>query len=118
MVTPATVKTLKYTHLELGKDAEIGIAGYYTPQKEERLEYNGRELLYVIGRVVIESWCCGSPGSRTYALVPGYIVNWQNTKNEEGSPVSEVEPILDEEARSNIRKMIETREAISPVEFW
>jgi len=118
LTTLSSVKTLKYTHLELGKDVEIGIAGYYTPQQEERLEYNGRELLYVIGRAVVESWCCGRPGNRTYALVPGYIVNWQNTKNEDGLPVSEVEPILDEAARSNIRRTIETKEAVSPVEFW
>jgi len=110
--------SINYTHLELGKDVEIGIAGYYTPQQEARLKYNGREVLYVIGQAVVESWCCGTPGSRTYAIVPGYIVNWQNTKNEAGLPVSEVEPILDEAARHNIRQLIQTKEAVSPLEFW
>ena len=118
MAIPSSMMSTKYTHLELGKDVEIGIAGYYTPQKEVRLKYNGREALYVIGKAVVESWCCGTPGSRTYAIVPGYIVSWQNTKNEDGLPVSEVELILDEEARNNIRQLIQTSEAVSPIEFW
>ena len=107
----------KYTHLELDKDVESGIARYYTPQKEVRLQYNGREVLYVIGQAVVESSCCGN-GSWGYAIVPGYIVNWQNTKNEAGLPISEVEPILDEEVQHNIRRIIETEETASPIGFW
>ena len=115
--------TTKYTHLELGQDVEIGIAGYYTPEKEVRLPYNGREVLYVIGRAVIESPCVRADGSCTagsqiYAIVPGYIVNWQNSKSEAGLPVSEVELISDEEAQINIRHIIETKEAASIIGFW
>ncbi len=108
---------MQYTHLELDKDVQIGIAGYYIPQQEVKLEYNGREVLYVIGKAVVESSCCGT-GSWTYAIVPGYIINWQNTKNEAGLPVSEVEPILDKGARDNIRQIIQTKEAASPIGFW
>ncbi len=108
--------TTKYTHLELGKDVIFGIAGYYTPQQEVGLEYNGREVLYVIGQVVLESSCCGN-GRWTYTFVPGYIVNWQNTRNEDGLPVSEVEPIADGEAREDIMKIIQSKEGISPIEF-
>ena len=107
----------KYTHLELGKEVVAGIAGYYTPQQEVRLKYNGREVFYVIGQAVVESSCCG-PGSWTYALIPGYIINWQNAKNEAGLPVSEVEPISDEKARENIRQIIQTNEAASLISFW
>ncbi len=106
----------EYTHLKLNEDV-ITFAGYYTPQKEERLKYNNREVLYVIGQAVIESSCCGV-GSWEYAIVPGYILNWQSKKNEAGLPVSEVEPISDEEARNNIRQVIQTNEAISQIEFW
>ncbi len=108
---------MEYTHLELNKDYPGGIVGYYTPQKEVRLKHNGREVLYVIGQAVVESSCCGT-GSWGYALVPGYILNWQNKTNEAGLPVSEVESILDEEARGNIRKIIQTSEAASPIGFW
>ncbi len=107
----------KYTHLKLNEDYATGIAGYYTPQQEVRLQYNGREVLHVIGRAVIEASCCGV-GSWTYSLVPGYIVNWQNTKNEAGLPVSEVEPISDEEARENISRLIQNNETDSSIGFW
>ena len=106
----------KYTHLKLNEDISC-IAGYYTPQKEIRLKHNDGDVLYVIGQAVIDSSCCGS-GSWGYALVPGYILNWQNKKNEAGLPVSEVEPVTNEEARNNIRRIIEEREAISQIEFW
>ena len=112
-----TRTSTKYTHLELGKDVEIGIAGYYTPEKEVTLKYNGREVLYVTGKAVIESSCCGT-GSWPYVIVPGYIISWQNVKNENGLPVSDVEPISDGEARDNIRRIIETSEATSQIGFW
>ena len=115
MVT-APPKTTKYTHQELGKDIIFGIAGYSTPQQEVRLEYNGREVLYEVGRVVLESSCCVN-GSWTYIFVPGYVVNWQNTKNEEGLPVSEVEPIANDKEREDITKLIQFEEGIFPIEF-
>ncbi|MBA7669979.1 hypothetical protein ES703_78120 [subsurface metagenome] len=107
----------KYTHLELDKDVVIGIGGYYTPQQELRLKYNGKEVLYVVGRAVVESSCCGT-GSWVYAVVPGYIVNWQNTKNEDSRPVSEVEPIVDKKVQEAIRQVIQKKEAASLIGFW
>ena len=105
----------KYTHFELNKDIK-SMAGYYTPLKEARLKYNGREVLYVVGQAVIEASCCGA-GSYGYVLVPGYIANWQNEKNEDGLPISEVEPISDGVSKSNIRKIIKEAEHISQIEF-
>ena len=110
------MRNLKYTHLELNEDVNC-MAGFYTPLKEVRLEYNHREVLYVIGRAVIESSCCGV-GNWGYALVPGYMVSWQNEKNDDGLPKSEVEPISDEAAQNDIRKIIKEVENISQIEFW
>ncbi len=107
----------KYTHLELDKEIAAGIAGYYTPQQEVRLKYNGREILYVTGEAVIDSSCCGV-GTWAYVIVPGYIVNWKNTKNEAGLPVSEVESISDEKAQQDIRQIIQTKETASSIGFW
>ena len=123
MAILSTKTSIKYTHLELGQDVEIGIAGYYTPEKEERLQYNGREVLYVIGRAVVESPCVRADGSCTagsqiYAIVPGYIVNWQNSKDEAGLPISEVAPISDEAVQTDLRHIIETKEAASIIGFW
>jgi len=106
----------KYTHLELNKEVS-SIAGYYVPQKEVRLKYDNREVLYVIGQAVIESSCCAA-GSWGYAVIPGYILKWQNETNEAGLPVSEIEPISNEEARKNISRLITEAEAVSQVEFW
>ena len=123
MAILSTETSIKYTHLELGQDVEIGIAGYYTPEREVRLEYNGREVLYVVGRAVVESPCARADGICTagnwiYAIVPGYIVNWQNSKDEAGLPVSEVAPISDEAVQTDLRHIIETKEAASIIGFW
>ncbi len=77
---------LEYTHTKLGEDV-VCAAGYYTPLKEVRLKHNDREVLYVVGRAVMESSCCGF-GSLTYISVPGYIVSWQEKTNEAGLPVN------------------------------
>lgn len=106
----------KYTHLELNQDINA-LAGYYTPLKEVRLKYDGREVLYVVGQAVIDSSCCGT-ANYYYAVVPGYIINWQKEKNEAGLPVSEVEPVSDKAARDSIGKTIEEAEHVSQIEFW
>ncbi len=107
---------VKYTHLELNKEI-FCVAGYYTPQKEVRLSYNNREVLYVVGRSVIESSCCGAT-SFGYVLVPGYLISWQKERNKAGLPVSEVEATSDKAAQDNIRQIIEKAEHISHIEFW
>ena len=60
----------------------------------------------------------GNVGSWTYAIVPGYIVNWQYTKNEHGLPVTEVEPITDEAIQVELRHTIESKEAAAMTGFW
>jgi len=105
-----------YTHLELNRDIQAP-AGYYTPQKEVRLKYNGREILYVLSHAMVDSSCCGK-ADYCQALVPGYIVSWRLEKNKEGLPVSEVEPITDDMTRDGIRKIIRDAEHISQTEFW
>ena len=106
----------KYTHLELNTDIEA-LAGHYTPQKEVRLKYNRREVLYVISQAVIDASCCGVADFNC-ALVPGYIVNQQVTKDKDGLTVSEVEPITDKVTKEKIKEIIQETENISQVEFW
>ena len=117
------VKTVNYTHLPLGEDVEA-FAGYYTPENEVRLKYNDREVLYVTGHLMIEATCCaeGETGCRTasywYALVPGYVVEWQSERNKDGLPVSEVELISGRETQNDIRRIILKNEAVARVDFW
>ncbi len=104
-----------YRHFELGKDIATGIAGVYTPEKEVRLPYHGREVLYVVGEAMLSASCCGV-GNWVYVSVPGYIVRWHSA-NEDGVPVSEVEPISDPEAREELVKIIEQRESTDRIQF-
>ena len=106
----------RYTHLELNNPVKA-LAGYYTPQKEVRLKYNDREVLYVIGQVMVDSSCCGVANYK-YALVPGYIIRWQTETNKDGLPVSEVESISDKATQDKIRKTIKETEPVTQLEFW
>ena len=106
----------KYTHLELNKDVPTP-SGYYTPQKEVKLQYDGRAVLYVLSQAVVDASCCGT-GDFNSALVPGYIVQWRGEKNKDGNSVSLVEPVTDEPARDAIRNFIKEKEHITQTEFW
>ncbi len=106
----------RYTHLKLNQDVNA-IAGHYTPLKEVRLKYNGREVLYILSEAVVDASCCGTADYAS-ALVPGYIVKWQAEKNQDGLPVSEVEPVIDKQARAGIRKIIRETEHVTQTEFW
>ncbi len=106
----------QYAHQKLGEDYG-GIAGYYTPLKEIRLDYKGRQILYIVGRAVIESSCCGT-GNWPYALVPGYIIEWQQSINPNGLPLTSVELIEDPEVKKDLLNIIRRREELDCITFW
>ncbi len=106
----------KYIHLELNKEVPTP-SGFYRPQKEVRLKYKDREVLYTISEAVIESSCCGA--NDYYSItIPGYIVDWKAEKNAQELPVSLIEPIVDESVRNDIREIIKNNENIILTEFW
>ncbi|UCB42943.1 MAG: hypothetical protein JSV77_10950 [Dehalococcoidales bacterium] len=118
---PSKSKTnlLEYTHLPLGKDVPA-FAGYYIPEKEVRIPFHEREILYIIGQVVVETACqeitC-TPGGDWYAMVPGYILKWQYRKNNENLLLSKIETITDLKTRKEIEHLIREHEAVTRVEF-
>ncbi len=117
--TTASHTTLDYVHLPLNQDV-IAFAGYYTPESEVRRPFRDREVLYVTGHVVVEATC--ADGSCTganywYAIVPGYVVDWQYRENEAGRPVTLTEPIADRETRREIEAIILDSEAVARVDF-
>ncbi len=116
MVTESAKRT-EYAHVETGRDIPFGIAGYYTPLDETRLAFNGREVLYVTGKVIMEAPCCKMAPDWVYAIVPGYIVDWQYETNDNGEKVTRVEPVgtTDKEA---VTKLIQDKEGYIPVDFW
>ncbi|MFC1900307.1 hypothetical protein ACFLYN_01805 [Chloroflexota bacterium] len=116
MVTTA-VKTKQYTHLEPGKDVFFGIAGRYIPYGVNLIEYKGREVIYEIGQVRMEASCCALD-DWVSTVVPGYVIGWKSSTNDEGMPVTEVEPITDPKARQEISEIIQKREDLFVIEFW
>ncbi|MFA5056427.1 MAG: hypothetical protein WC562_09730 [Dehalococcoidia bacterium] len=106
----------EYIHDELGKSID-SIAGYYTPQKELKIVHDDREVLCILGYVEIES-SHYLTGGGPYALVPGYIVKWKFKESDDGKPVSEVEPITDEEVRQFVSAAINDIEPAKIIDFW
>lgn len=111
-----SMSILQYTHQKLEQDIN-SLAGYYTPVKEVKLEYRGREVLLVVERIVVDASCCGALRS-DYGLVPGYIVNWKSQTNADGLPVTEVEPISEPGTREDIRHIIAQTESVTLIDFW
>jgi hypothetical protein len=109
---------LEYVHRKLGEEVNA-LAGFYAIIKELRLEHGGREILCLIGICSIESSCCGRRAFY-YAIVPGYLLSWKSKENEEGLPVSEVEPVTDEATKREITATLEETEVImkTNIEFW
>ncbi|MBW1798930.1 MAG: hypothetical protein JRJ21_11165 [Deltaproteobacteria bacterium] len=108
--------TKEYTHVELNKEVEA-IAGHYMLEAENVLKHNGRDVLYLIGHAVVDSSCCGVGGCR-YALVPGYLIEWKNKQDDAGNSISEVEPISDEDTKSEIQSIIRAAEIINQIQFY
>lgn len=104
-----------YTHADLNSEVH-SIAGYYCPLKEGKLQYNGREVLYVLGQATVDNSCCAN-GCWQYALVPGYIVRWEYGANADGLAVSEVEPIRDSATQAAVSQIIKTSNGINQVNF-
>lgn len=107
--------TKDYIHAELGKEVHA-LSGYYIAVDEKRVPYNGREVLCLIGAYETFGWCCGKSSS-SYAQVAGYIVNWKSKMDKSGTPVSEVEPITDENAKRELTDIIKASEFVRIVEF-
>ncbi|MDD4875701.1 MAG: hypothetical protein PHQ86_01005 [Dehalococcoidales bacterium] len=107
---------MAYTHSKLNEES-YSIAGHYCLEKEVRLQYHDRTVLYAIGYAVVDTSCCGVGGCR-YALVPGYIINWQKEINGSSLPVSLVETISDKSTQNDITRLIKETEIITQVDFW
>jgi hypothetical protein len=93
------------------------ISGYYAIDEEKRIPFKGREILLAKGCWAVENSCCGTGGCG-FALVPGYVVQWKASTNEQGEPVTEIEPLTDDEEKETLRKLIQESEQVQQVNFW
>jgi hypothetical protein len=91
--------------------------GGYLFVEEGKLDYRGKEVLYLVGMAGIEASCCGTGGS-AFIKVPGYIRAWKKGRNEAGLPVSEVERIEAYGQRKEIQGLLQERHpGFTQVEF-
>ena len=95
----------QYIHQKSGTEVHF-IAGHYTILEEGRMSQEGKEFLYVVGMAIVDNACCGAGGCR-FLHVPGYIVSWKEKEGTDGLPVSEVEPIRNENDQRKIRNLLE-----------
>ncbi len=107
---------MHYTHSPLGQEIRAA-AGHYAIEQEKRLSFQGREVLFAIGHMAVTSSCCGTGGCG-FALVAGYILNWKTLKNEKGDPVSEVEPIKEDQTKKALEKLILESDPVQQINFW
>ena len=102
-------------HVHISQDEDIGFDERpYRIVGEDRLEYEGREILYFI----VESTnftCCDQILTSQLATVRvvGYIVRWKYGTNEKGEAISEIEPIKDREAQQEITKILRNKHRLS-----
>lgn len=105
----------EYVHQELNQEV-TAIGGWYVLAKEERLPFQGREVLYLVGHAAFDTACCGTGGC-VYALVPGFILHWKKERNGDGLAVSLVEPIRDGGVQEQVRRLIEMDEGVHQASF-
>ncbi len=104
-----------FSHPELNVQV-TAIGGSYFMLKEARLHLNGENILYLVGTAIFDTTCCGTGGC-AYALVPGFIREWQYKTDTDGRPVSRVRPVFEERIRKKIREMIFKIESVHQVDF-
>ncbi len=105
----------EHVHLELNQEV-TAIGGHYVLVKEVRLPFRGREILYLVGHAAFDTSCCGAGGC-AYALVPGFVLSWKDTTNEDGQAISQVEPIVNQGMRKQVQASIEEKEVVHQVRF-
>ena len=103
----------QYVHMQ--EEEDIGFDERpYRVLGEEKLEYEGREVLYFI----VESTnftCCDQILTSQLATVRvvRYIIRWKYGTNEKGEAISEIEPIEDKEAQQEITRILRKKHMLS-----
>ncbi|MEW6034407.1 MAG: hypothetical protein AB1603_06105 [Chloroflexota bacterium] len=111
---------MDYTHAPLGEEVEF-LAGSYHIEREERLPYDGREVLYLVGQTSKITSCCGVTNPFSFIKVVGYVRRWHHGTNDKGLPLSEVDMVREEREQHRIRELIHQRHQdvdLPHIEFW
>ncbi|MFO8048785.1 MAG: hypothetical protein R6U29_07115 [Desulfosudaceae bacterium] len=102
--------TRDYAHPEINQEVNA-IGGHYVVIREERLPFQGEEVLYFVGHGIADRTCCGF-GAFCYVTVAGYVRHWQYTRDDQGRPVTKVEPVTRAVDQKLIQKQIKQQESM------
>ena len=94
----------EHVHQPIGEEIR-SIAGYYMVLEEGVLQYNGRELLYLVEMAAVDTSCCGS-GGMGFIYVPGCINAMKSRRSDEGLWISDVDRVEGEEDRREITGLL------------
>lgn len=107
---------MKYVHQPLNEEIRA-IGGYYKVLEEGVLDFEDKKVLFVLKGANVETSCCGT-GGMAFISVPGYVVSWKSSRNEDGCDISEVKRVKDTEPRKKIKALINQKYPyISVVDF-
>ena len=108
---------LVYTHLPQNED--IGFEGRSYSAAECLLDYNGRQVLYLLVDAADVTFCDRSYASHLASVtVKGYVAKWRCGVNEEGDAVSEIEPITDVAEQRAVADLVRSIVHVSSVHFF
>jgi len=108
---------MRFTHTSPRDEIRCRSGSFYV-EAEQTLDYGGKKVLYLLESTTQLTTCCGGSCGMSFISVPGFVKAWQSRMDVSGMPVSEVEPVGDEEAREEIKKLLVTMHGISNVDFW
>jgi hypothetical protein len=111
----ATEEIQEYLHRELG-EATTAIGGHYALLKEEMLDFQGRQVLYLTGYALMDTTCCGAAGCG-YAHVQGFVEAWRYRNGADGSLRTRLSLIEASSERKQIARLIREKEAVQQVMF-
>ncbi len=107
-----------YAHLPLNEEIEYS-TGSIWKSEEETMTYGEEEVLYFVGNTSAMGGCCaGYYPPHKYIMIPGYLKNWQCKTNDQGLPVSEIEPIRDDTIRKELLLLFRDKFKIDEVVIW
>lgn len=108
----------EFAHFPLNEEIHYS-TGYIWKSEESTLRYGNEDVLYFVGNTSAMGGCCaGWYPPHMYIMVVGYLRKWQCRTNENGLPVSEIEPIRDPIIREDLIRILRERYKIDEVVVW
>lgn len=109
------MRDCRFTHPKLNEPI-TAIGGSYYFTHEFRVDFEGDDLLYYIGAMVIDTSCCGTGGC-AYARVAGFVREWKSGTDDQGRPVSRVCPVTQKTRQERVASYIRKQQTVQQVTF-